>query len=74
MGGGRRDVKSVTDAVELASSCPSVRPGFASHPAFDPVSELNSMNISDCQSMWLPLGQWFSVGGDFVPSRTCDNV
>lgn len=47
MGSGRRDVKSVTDAVELASSCPSVRPGFASHPAFDPVSELNSLNISD---------------------------
>lgn len=62
LGLGRGDVKSVADA-ELAFFCPPVRPGFAFKSfALEPVPELGSLNGSDCQSIWLPLG-WRSKLG-----------
>lgn len=69
-----RYVKSFTDAVELGSFCIPIRPGFAYHPVLKPVPELGSLDVSDCQIMWLSLGPWSSTGDDFVHQGTCGSV
>lgn len=63
-----RYLKSFTDAVELGFFCLPVRPDFALHPVFEPIPELSSQNVSDCQCV-TSLGQWSLTGGDFCPLR-----